>query len=42
MSIRNLGAYWCIFSGEQPIITCTTFERAWELLYLTAEEMRHG
>jgi hypothetical protein len=33
MSIRKVGNYWTIFSGKQPVMTCTSFDRAWRLVY---------
>jgi hypothetical protein len=25
--------YWAVFSGEQPIVTFASFDRAWRFIY---------
>jgi hypothetical protein len=32
MSIRKLNGYWTIYSGNQPVMSCVSFERAWLLV----------
>jgi len=35
VSIRFFNGFWTIFCGEQPVLTCTSFERALALSVAT-------
>jgi hypothetical protein len=33
MSLRRYKGYWTIFSGQQPVLSFASFERAWAALW---------
>jgi hypothetical protein len=33
MSLRKFKGYWTIFSKQQPVLSFSSFERAWTALY---------
>jgi hypothetical protein len=39
MSIRQLNGYWTIYSGEQPVVSCESFQVAWAAVWEIACEM---
>lgn len=35
-----LDGYWTIFSGEQAVMACTSFESAWRLVWEITQAQR--
>lgn len=40
MSIRMLSGYWTIFVGDNPVISCASFDDAWTQVWSIAKAAR--